>query len=88
VRFWTAAETLRGLDDAFAADKRPAVLFPVNRLPITRLSRRSLGEAGLPSHQTSNIKHRRVCGLPSSFNFLNFSRAFDAFLWKNLRTNF
>jgi hypothetical protein len=35
VRFWTAAEILRGLDDALAADKRYAVRFPVNRSPIT-----------------------------------------------------
>ena len=37
VRFWTAAEILRGLDDAFAADKRPGVRFPVHRSPITTL---------------------------------------------------
>ena len=46
MRSWTAAEILRGLDDAFAADERPAVLFSVNRTPITRLSPRSAASAG------------------------------------------
>jgi hypothetical protein len=55
-RFWIAAEILPGLDDEFAADK----LFSL-RLALAVLL------ALYIKPQTSDIKHRRLCGLYSSF---------------------
>lgn len=51
MRFWTAAEILRGLDDGFAAGKRPALLFPVNRpvppaCPVVALAKMEASRVG------------------------------------------
>ena len=71
MRFWTVAEILRGLDDAFAADKRPAVLFTANRSLITH--RRVCGLASwFPGFLISFFAFRIPLAVPGlfAFNFL------------------